>query len=135
MPRRISEPAPTLVEPKLNTWTIQLKTITPVFGGSATPREVDTQNPVRPASVRGHFRFWWRATAGARYATPQELFEAEERIWGSAQKQGKVAIKVVATRKGEKKPCAVFPEGKTFPNFDAYPGYALFPFQGKGKKR
>lgn len=134
MPRTIPIPPPEPKTPELTTWTLKLKTITPMFGGSATPREVDPAHPVRAASVRGHLRFWWRATAGAQYASAEELFKAEERIWGSAEKQGKVAIKVVATRTGEKKPCAVFPEGKTFPNFGAYPGYALFPFQGKAKK-
>lgn len=134
MPRSIARPAPKLTPPPVEVWTIHLKTITPLFGGSATEREVDPQNPIRAASVRGHLRFWWRAVVGGQYATPQELFRAEEAIWGSTEKQGRVAIKVVATSIGKKKPCAVFPEDKAFPNFGSYPGYALFPFQGKAKK-
>lgn len=134
MPRTVPIPPPPLKAPALETWTLRLRTITPMFGGSATPRQVDPEHPVRAASVRGHLRFWWRATAGAQYATPGELFKAEEAIWGSVQQYGKVAIKVYVTSTGDKKPCAVFPEGKTFPNFGPYPGYALFPFQGKAKK-
>jgi CRISPR-associated protein Cmr1 len=84
-----------LKEPELETWTLKLKTITPVFGGSATPREVDADNPVRAASVRGHLRFWWRAVVGTGYAHAEDLFKAEEVIWGSAQKHGKVALRVL----------------------------------------
>ncbi|PZA07709.1 MULTISPECIES: type III-B CRISPR module RAMP protein Cmr1 [unclassified Meiothermus] len=97
MPRTIKIPAPTLTEPKLETWTLKLKTITPLFGGSATPREVDPENPVRAASVRGHLRFWWRAVAGAA----EKLFEAEEAIWGSAEKHGKVALRVLEPNAGQ----------------------------------
>lgn len=94
MPRAIPLPPPELKAPEITTWALKLKTITPMFGGSATPREVDPDNPVRAASVRGHLRFWWRATAGAQYASAEELFEAEEKIWGSAEKHGKVALRV-----------------------------------------
>lgn len=95
MPRTVPDvPIPQLKEPGLETWTLQLKTITPMFGGSATPREVDEKNPIRSASVRGHLRFWWRATAGAGYSNSKELFEAEEAIWGSAERQGLVALSV-----------------------------------------
>jgi len=89
MPRTIKTPVPTLTEPKLETWTLTLKTITPMFGGSATVREVDEKNPVRAASVRGHLRFWWRATAGAQYSDPKELFKAEEEIWGVQKHTGR----------------------------------------------
>ncbi|MER3480112.1 MAG: type III-B CRISPR module RAMP protein Cmr1 [Meiothermus sp.] len=100
MPRTIPSPAPSLHQPKLHTWRLELKTITPLFGGSATPREVDPQNPVRAAGVRGQLRFWWRAVAGGQYPTPQELFRAEEAIWGSAERYGQVALRVVEQRTG-----------------------------------
>lgn len=100
MPRTIPIPSPNLKAPTLKTWTLRLRTITPLFGGSATPREVDQENPIRSASVRGHLRFWWRATAGAEYASAEELFKAEERIWGSAERHGKVALRVVEQNAG-----------------------------------
>lgn len=135
MPRSIPDvPVPALEPPTNETWMLELRTITPMFGGSAKPREVNATHPVRAASVRGHLRFWWRATAGAGYSSPQELFEAEEAIWGSAEKPGNVALRVNVTQLGSKKPCAKFPEGKVFPDFGSYPGYALFPFQGKARK-
>jgi len=111
MPRRVPDiPLPALKEPTLETWTLKLKTITPMFGGSAIPRGVDAQNPIRAASVRGHLRFWWRATAGAGYSDPRELFEAEERIWGSTgtQKQGLVALSV-SNQTHENTPATFFP--------------------------
>ncbi|RIH86864.1 type III-B CRISPR module RAMP protein Cmr1 [Calidithermus roseus] len=101
MPRTIPIPPPQLRAPELTTWTLKLRTITPMFGGSATPREVDPKNPVRAASVRGHLRFWWRATAGAQYASAEELFKAEEEIWGSAEKYGKVALRVLEQSAGQ----------------------------------
>ncbi|MCS7069775.1 MAG: type III-B CRISPR module RAMP protein Cmr1 [Meiothermus sp.] len=101
MPRTIRISPPELREPRLETWTLKLRTITPMFGGSATPREVDPAHPVRAASVRGHLRFWWRATAGARYGSAKELFEAEEAIWGSAEKYGKVALRALEQSAGQ----------------------------------
>jgi CRISPR-associated protein Cmr1 len=129
MPRTIKIPAPTLTEPKLETWTLKLKTITPVFGGSATPREVDQQNPVRSASVRGHLRFWWRAVVGRQYASAEALFQAEEEVWGSAQKQGKVAIKVSLESPGVRKSHPDFVSG-----YGDARGYALFPFAANPKQ-
>jgi CRISPR-associated protein Cmr1 len=141
MPRTIPIPPPELKTPTLETWTLELKTITPMFGGSATPRAVDPENPVRAASVRGHLRFWWRATAGGQYASAEKLFEAEEEIWGSDASPGKVSIKVLEAKASEPKPCCTYEhprrdggiELKTYPYFSKYPGYALFPFQGKAR--
>lgn len=114
MPRTIPIPPPELKAPELTTWTLKLKTITPMFGGSATPREVDPKNPVRAASVRGHLRFWWRATAGAKYGSLEELFEAEERIWGNAEQYGRVALRVLEQAAGEsKKPSDLVPDKGT----------------------
>ncbi|WP_197050733.1 type III-B CRISPR module RAMP protein Cmr1 [Deinococcus sp. YIM 77859] len=119
--------------PAPDTLTVHLRTITPMFGGSAEPRHVDERHPVRAASVRGHLRFWWRATAGAGYATPQELHEAESRIWGSAQTPGRVRVTVEVTDAGQH--CEPIrhvrrSNGKMATDFGAYPAYALFPFQG-----
>jgi len=80
--------------PGPETITLKLKLITPMFGGGYETRCVDPLMPIRPAAIRGHLRFWWRATAGARYRTVQELFQAEEEIWGSMTQPGKVRIAV-----------------------------------------
>jgi len=114
MPRTIPISPPELKTPTLETWTLKLKTITPMFGGSATPREVDQENPVRAASVRGHLRFWWRATAGGQYTSAEKLFEAEEQIWGSAERYGKVALRVLEQAAGQLvKPSELVPDKGT----------------------
>jgi CRISPR-associated protein Cmr1 len=114
MPRTIPISPPELKTPTLETWTLKLKTITPMFGGSATPREVDQENPVRAASVRGHLRFWWRATAGGQYTSAEKLFEAEEQIWGSAERYGKVALRVLEQAAGQLvKPSELVPDRGT----------------------
>ncbi len=114
MPRAIPISPPELKTPTPETWTLKLKTITPMFGGSATPREVDPQNPVRAASVRGHLRFWWRATAGGQYASAEDLFKAEEEIWGSAKRYGKVALRVLEQAAGQLvKPSELVPDRGT----------------------
>ncbi len=123
-----------LETPKLTTWELTLKTITPMFGGSAKTREVDSQNPIRPSSVRGHLRYWWRATAGAAFSSAKELFEAEERLWGSATVPGLVSLRIEITSGGIKKPCAKYKlnnKGKLVVDFGDLPSYALFPFQGE----
>lgn len=114
MLRSISRPAPKLAPSPSEVWAIRLRTLTPLFGGSATPREVDPANPIRAASVRGHLRFWWRAVAGGQYPTPQELFRAEEAIWGSTEKYGKVALRVLEQKVGQMvKPSDLVPDKGT----------------------
>jgi CRISPR-associated protein Cmr1 len=119
-----------LETPELTTWELTLKTITPMFGGSAKTREVDSQNPIRPSSVRGHLRFWWRATAGAGFSSAEELFKAEEKLWGSATVPGLVSLRVKTTSGGMRKNYSDFVTG-----FGDARGYALFPFAENKKER
>lgn len=117
--------------------TVQLRTITPMFGGSAETRLVDERHPVRAASVRGHLRFWWRATAGAGYATAKELHKAESALWGNTETPGRVRVEVEVTDAGQ--PCEPVRHlrrgnGKMAFDFGSYPAYALFPFQGTIKR-
>lgn len=135
MPRKSPDvPLPTCVFTELESFTVELKTITPMFGGSATNREVNEKYPVRAASVRGHLRFWWRATAGAGYENAEKLFEAESAIWGRMPQplidphaHGKVRIEVLKQQAS----LAAIPQlGKDL-------DYAIFPFkeqQGKNGK-
>lgn len=101
--------------------TARLKTITPMFGGSASAGQVDLVNPVRAASVRGHLRFWWRATAGARCSSLAELYKKESELWGNTEQQGKIRAEVEICSAGrEESP--------------QKPAYALFPFRDSGAK-
>lgn len=74
--------------------TLSLSLATPMFGGGVKPGEVDLSQPFRPSAIRGQLRFWWRATAGARFSKPDELFEAEARLWGDTRQSSRVRLRV-----------------------------------------
>jgi CRISPR-associated protein Cmr1 len=138
--RKVNLPSlPEWQEPaKRETIELELRLITPMFGGGYKAREVDTVQPIRPAAIRGHLRFWWRATAGARYATVEELHKAETELWGGASTKdnpafGKVAIQVHILSAGEKASYSqVAPPSK--PEDGPLHGYFLFPFQEQKKQ-
>jgi CRISPR-associated protein Cmr1 len=123
---------------KRETIELELRLITPMFGGGYKAREVDTVQPIRPAAIRGHLRFWWRATAGARYASVADLHKAETELWGGASKKdnpavGKVALQVHILSAGEKASYSqVAPPSK--PKDGPLHGYFLFPFQEQKKQ-
>ncbi len=120
--------------------TFALKVVTPLFGGGYEARKIDLACPIRPASVRGHLRFWWRATAGAQFATAgaqfatsEALFQAEEALWGSDKRPGTISLHVVLQEKGE--PQTYSQTLANVPN--VHTGavrYALFPFQGDNQQ-
>ncbi|MCS6800315.1 MAG: type III-B CRISPR module RAMP protein Cmr1 [Chloroflexota bacterium] len=70
--------------PLLSRFDVTVQVVTPILGGSVQPRTVDEIDVIRPATVRGHLRFWWRALHGHRYATAEQLFDAESALWGRA---------------------------------------------------
>ena len=110
---------------KRETIELELRLITPMFGGGYKARKVDPLLPIRPAAIRGHLRFWWRATAGARYATVEELHKAERELWGAAATKdnpavGKVAIRVEVKDKGQM---------VGYGSRGGLPKYFLFPFR------
>lgn len=74
--------------------TLSLSLATPMFGGGVKAGEVDLDQPFRPSAIRGQLRFWWRATSGARYCTPDKLFEAEARLWGDTSHASRVRLRV-----------------------------------------
>lgn len=109
----------------------EFKLITPMFGGGVEPREHDPLTPVRVTAIRGHLRFWWRATIGSRFATSEELASEEAKIWGDMDHKSAVVVCAHVIDCGKRAPCATFPPGKKYPNFtNGWPAYALFPFQG-----
>lgn len=132
--RRSVIEAPTWHEPaKREAIELELQLITPMFGGGYETRNVDPLIPIRPAAIRGHLRFWWRATAGAQYASAEELYKAETAIWGGAAVKneaavGKVAIEVVVLNQGEPAPYNQVAPHPT-PQGGPREGYFLFPFR------
>lgn len=136
-------------------FTLHLRLITPLFGGGYEAREVDPVCIIRPATVRGHLRYWWRALYGGQYGSAKELFAEEAKLWGAAAytssdkkvclSEGQVRLWVDVLDRGKAVPCAQYiwdpqKQGyKSIPRFrQGYPSYALHPFQGRlakgGKK-
>ena len=113
-----------------------IQVITPIFGGGIKAGENDPLTLIRPSSIRGHLRQWWRVTVGAKFKAYSDLFNREGEIWGTTEKPSKVTLQVEIKSPGKNYPCAYFPEDKNFPRFERnHPAYALFPFQGNKRDR
>lgn len=108
--------------PNLTSCAVAVDVITPIFGGGAQPGENDPISVVRAASVRGHLRFWWRATRGLSFATAAELRTAEAAVWGAASSPSPVIVEVAVRDQGH-----TVNAGDLRREFDL--AYALFPFQ------
>lgn len=82
--------------PLVTHMSVRIKVVTPILGGSAQLRECDGIDIIRPATVRGHLRFWWRALHGHQYASAKELYEAESALWGRAatDEGGRSAVEI-----------------------------------------
>lgn len=73
----------------------EYKLITPLFGGGVEAGKVDKLTPIRGSAIRGHLRFWWRATRGGQFGGDlAKMKEKEDEIWGSAS---------LKKKKGDKK--------------------------------
>src|SRR5205085_2651442 len=90
------------------------KLITPLFGGGVTPGVNDEVTPISGKAIRGHLRFWWRATRSGQYnARLDEMKRAEESIWGGDSDKDRghpstvnIAVEVI-TKGTPKKPFTV----------------------------
>lgn len=121
-------------DPKLIRKTYSIDLITPLFGGGCEPGKVDPNDRIRAPSIRGHLRFWWRATRGARFQSGGDLRGREAEIWGSVEKPSPVVVDVEITSPGREYMCATPPDDRGAPRFEVnHPPYALFPFQGSKK--
>jgi CRISPR-associated protein Cmr1 len=65
----------------------EYKLITPLFGGGVEKGEADPVTIIRGTEIRGQLRFWWRACRAGNYTTIKYLKEAEDKIWGAANKK------------------------------------------------
>jgi CRISPR-associated protein Cmr1 len=106
----------------------EIQVITPMIGGGVEPARADDEIPVRASSVRGHLRFWWRATIGARLPTLADMHRREGEIWGSTSSASRIRILVKAHNFGEANsnhwrwPSSKKDRDKVF-------SYILFPFE------
>ncbi len=138
MSRVASLRPPEWVSPAPCATEFNVRVVTPMFGGGAIPKVVDSFNPIRAAAIRGHLRFWWRAVRGGQCTTAKELFEREQTLWGSMSVQGEIAITVAIDNAGRLEPCAFYERGergvRAAPTYrSGWPPYALFPFKGETK--
>lgn|GEM_PF-382388 len=99
MAREIPELGASTPEHETSTRSIEsyrIHVITPLVGGSAEPGANDTSVLVRSSSVRGHLRFWWRATRGSQIETTEELYRRESEIFGNTETPSRVKIWVTS---------------------------------------
>lgn len=80
--------------PKATVHKRDYKLITPLFGGGVEPGWADPINIIRVSEVRGHLRFWWRATQLHRFASIKDMAAAESKIWGSNEVPSEVKLLV-----------------------------------------
>jgi len=92
IPKCPKKPETPLSAALAHTYSLELKT--PLFGGGVEAGENDPSHPIRATSIRGHLRFWWRATRGRRFANPAALWLREEEIFGSTRFPSPVRISV-----------------------------------------
>ncbi len=150
MPKRDSTSTPPKVKVQQNPGVItevrKYRLITPLYGGGVEPEQHDPITVVRASEIRGHLRFWWRATRGGAYGGNLEAMrKAEEEIWGSAGGAGKagpsqVSIVVSVKNKGTKETAFEVKrrerDGKPYtqpsPKIAKYAAFPLMP-QKKGE--
>jgi CRISPR-associated protein Cmr1 len=123
-------------DPKIITQTRRYKLITPLFGGGVEPGVNDELTPISGKAIRGHLRFWWRATSGV--GTLIEMKKAEDAIWGTASTKNiklpsAVTIEVIEIKKESTKQEPAFKNQtnrkgnlEPFPSKNT-PQYAAFP--------
>lgn len=117
--------------------TRQYRLLTPLFGGGVEPQTADPVTLARGPGIRGHLRFWWRATRGGAFdGDLGRMRAAEMSIWGSAAtKDGGgpscVSVRATATNEGRAAQPYTLRPGRAFPDNDrsVAPGYAAFPLQ------
>jgi len=68
--------------PYSDTIEVDVELVTPMLGGGARQREHDRDCWLRPSTVKGHLRFWWRALNAHRFDTPFELRRRERQLFG-----------------------------------------------------
>lgn len=122
--------------PKATVHKREYKLITPLFGGGVEPGWPDPINIIRASEIRGHLRFWWRATQLHRFASIKDMAAAESEIWGSNEVPSEVKLfveDVDIDLQGTKAAYTVKPGrngGRNQPNpSDQVIAYAAFPLQ------
>lgn len=61
---------------------MRLSLATPMIGGGADAGKVDVLWPIRPSSIRGQLRWWWRASFAGEFRSVEAMRDAESAIFG-----------------------------------------------------
>lgn len=120
---------------------ITLEVLTPAVLGGARPRQVDPYMSLRPASLRGLWRYWFRAIAGSLLWPERDdhggremlkaLLDAETRLFGDTTRRSRLTLLPpdVTAPRGQQIPQAIpIPEPN---NGLRYLGYGLFEDRAK----
>ncbi|MBO0797221.1 MAG: type III-B CRISPR module RAMP protein Cmr1 [Blastocatellia bacterium] len=116
--------------------TREYELITPLFGGGVEPGNADPVTTIRATEIRGHLRFWWRATRCGQFDEKLEnMKEAENKLWGAASKPGyarpsevRVATRVISEGNAVT-PYEKYRKGRSRAQANIAPPYAAFPLQ------
>ncbi len=134
------QPMPTVGEIEL---PYEITIVTPMFGGGTVAGQPDNAHPVSEKSIRGHLRFWWRATCGARYKTVADLAWNEAELFGDTKFPSRVDVSLSDVRFPIPRACGAYKQrvGDSIKyDFNADQAlaecwddvaYVLFPFVGK----
>ncbi len=109
---------------------IEVENVTPLLSGGGDPESEGLTDGLRPSSLKGLLRWWYRALVGCkfvdqfnRYKTLEPLYDYESELFGSTKSKSVVRIKVT--------PSLPLKERKLGEEF----GYFLFPMHRKRKKK
>lgn len=75
----------------IETVEYECEVITPLFLGGAEEGSAE----LRPASVKGALRFWWRAVYGHTFDSIEEMYSKESEIFGSTENKSAFSISII----------------------------------------
>ena len=82
--------------------TREYELITPLFGGGAETKKSDDVSVIRATEIRGHLRFWWRATRGGQFdGDLAKMKEAEDAIFGSTEGNSALQVDIEIKNRGQ----------------------------------
>lgn len=101
--------------------------VTPMFGGGPQSNSIDQERPIRESAIRGHLRFWWRATRGSACKNANELSKREAEIFGHTEQASQIQVVTHYEKDEVKRNSNVFFKKKNHP----FPRYVLSNMKDK----
>lgn len=117
--------------------TREYELITPLFGGGVETKKADEVSVIRATEIRGHLRFWWRATRGGQFETIEELKKHEDAIFGSTDQHSALQIEVEIGKRGSNFPDQRDNDNQPQPihSIKSPFSYVAFPLRGETNAR